>query len=69
MNSTIEQLQNILDDGPVWDGNLIDKSARTRLMEAGYVEKINGWNFLTKAGVLLCSNLRLLVDRQGRVPK
>lgn len=37
MGATIEQLKQIA-AGPVWDGNLISKYDRDRLVQAGYVE-------------------------------
>lgn len=38
-------------DGPVWDGNLIGKAARSWLVENGLAERASGFNFLTGAGV------------------
>jgi hypothetical protein len=34
-----------------WDGNLISKSARTRLVELGLVQQVDGWNIITAEGV------------------
>jgi hypothetical protein len=36
----------------VWDGNLISKAARDRLVKYGLVDRVGGFNFLTKAGII-----------------
>jgi len=36
---------------PVWDGNLISKSARTALCDHQLVDRFAGWNYITKLGV------------------
>jgi len=59
MTPAIEQLSQFV-HGPVWDGNLIGKGERDRLVEAGFVERVSGWNFLSSQGVALCVTLRLL---------
>lgn len=48
---TSETLMQLFVEGPTWDGNLIDKSARNILVEAGLCERWNGWNYLTQEGV------------------
>lgn len=35
-----------------WDGNLISKGERDRLVSLGYVDRMLGFNFLTRAGVV-----------------
>ena len=37
--------------GPTWDGDLISKMGRTELVDEGLADRLNGWNFLTRAGV------------------
>ncbi len=46
-----EALMQLFVDGPTWDGNLISKEDRNILVEAGFAERWNGWNFLTQEGV------------------
>lgn len=67
--TTIEQLQQLtakieqlrqLTAGPIWDGNLLSKTERDRLVAAGFVERVEGWNFLSAKGVEICVTLRLL---------
>ena len=36
----------------VWDGNLISKRARDRLVEYGIADRVEGFNFLTKTGIV-----------------
>lgn len=59
MNGTIDQLIQLA-KGPVWDGNLIGKTARDRLVVAGLVCRWGGWNFLTKDGIKYAVNLEIL---------
>ena len=42
------------------DEKLISKTGRDRLVKGGYVEKSNGWNFITKKGVLSLIALRYI---------
>jgi hypothetical protein len=59
MSDRTATLKHML-SGPIWDGNLISKSDRDALVEAGYVDRVMGYNFLTTAGVALCITLGLL---------
>jgi hypothetical protein len=43
-----------------WDGHLISKEARTRLVNAGYAQQAEGWNWLTKAGLEVLIHLGVL---------
>lgn len=49
-----EQLYSFLKFGPVWDGDLISKQARTDLVAYGLAGRREGYNFLTSNGVELC---------------
>lgn len=46
-----EVLMQLFVSGPTWDGNLISKSDRDELFDAGLCGRWEGWNFLTEAGV------------------
>ena len=46
-----ECLMQLFVEGPTWDGNLRSKSDRDILVEAGFAERWNGWNWLTQEGV------------------
>lgn len=59
----IEQLAQIA-RGPVWDGNLIGKTTRDILFDAGLIDRTRGWNFLSRKGVEICLTLGLLEARQ-----
>jgi hypothetical protein len=55
----IDALAQLFVNGPTWDGNLITKSGRDQLVEAGLAAKVGGgWNFLTIEGVLVASEWR-----------
>lgn len=43
-----------------WDGNLISKASRDRLVKNGYVKKVGGWNFITKRGIQALIALKLI---------
>ena len=61
MNGTIDQLIQLA-KGPVWDGNLIGKTARDGLVKSGLVDRSGGWNFLTKKGIEYAVNLKILKE-------
>ncbi|SFY18407.1 hypothetical protein SAMN04244548_02987 [Paracoccus pantotrophus] len=46
-----EVLMQLFVQGPTWDGNLVSKEERNSLVEAGFAERWNGWNYLTQEGV------------------
>lgn len=54
-----EQLRQLC-SGPVWDGNLLDKSARDWLFNNNCVHRADGWNFLSAAGVKLASTFGMI---------
>ena len=58
MTAEIEQLKQLTT--VTWDGNLVSKDARKRLVKRGYVRQSQGWNLLTKAGVKVLVDLGLL---------
>lgn len=45
---------------PTWDGNLISKTARDGLLSDGFIDRHRGWNFLSKRGVEVCDELKIL---------
>jgi len=46
-----EVLMQLFVQGPTWDGNLVSKSERGALVEAGLADRWDGWNYLTQEGV------------------
>ena len=46
--------------GPVWDGNLMSKSARDDLVKSGLVLRVAGWNVLSVEGVKTLYNIGFL---------
>jgi hypothetical protein len=63
----LEQLLQFL-ERPIWDGDLVSKGARDRLMQQGYVERIDGFNLLSSGGVHLLIQLgKLPTNRSDSV--
>ncbi|KIP99085.1 hypothetical protein RU07_20660 [Agrobacterium tumefaciens] len=52
--------------GPTWDGDLPSKSGRSDLVDKGYAERADGWNWLTASGTLLAINNGLGLRKEGR---
>lgn len=48
---TSETLMQLFVQGPTWDGNLVSKEERDRMVDAGLANRWNGWNYLTQEGV------------------
>lgn len=51
-----EVLAQMFMQGPVWDGNLVSKSGRDELLGRGFAMRVDGWQTLTKAGLLRAIN-------------
>ena len=47
--------------GPTFDGDIPSKSERDQLFEEGLVDRYDGWNWLTREGVLKC--LEIDIDK------
>lgn len=56
------QARNIYEEGSVWDGDLLSKTARDDLVKQGHVHKYNGYNVLTPAGVEWVRNVYAELD-------
>lgn len=54
----IEQLQQLCT--VTWDGNLISKPMRDRLVDVGYAKQMNGYNFITENGIIVLESLGLM---------
>lgn len=52
--------------GPIWDGNLISKSARDSLVDDGLLTRTKGFQFLTEKGVATLVELGLLHEDTWR---
>ena len=50
----IEVAWQLFRNGPTWDGNIISKAARDELHKLGYIDRLDGWQWLTREGVTLC---------------
>lgn len=55
-------------DGPVWDGNLISKEGRDRLVDKGLVERGCGYQWLTVLGIETARALGFTDWKTGRHP-
>ncbi len=51
MNEILEQLKQLRE--LTWDGHVLSKSHRDALYGRGYVQRVEGWNWLTVEGVKL----------------
>ena len=47
----VQLVRNDRQQRPTWDGNLISKTARTRLVRAGLADQHKGYNFPTLDGI------------------
>lgn len=61
----MEVLWQLFRNGPTWDGNVISKTARDELKVLGYIDRLHGWQFLTREGV----HLALVADYDVRKDK
>jgi len=49
MNANLDQLHQLLT--VTWDGNLISKTARDELVKNGLASRVQGFNYITEAGI------------------
>lgn len=49
-----DELYSFFINGPVWDGNVLSKAGRDRLVIQGLVKKFGGYQWLTDLGNLVC---------------
>lgn len=61
----IDTLWCLFRNGPTWDGNVPSKSGRDDLHERGLIDRYNGWQWLTRDGVLI--SLGLDFDRKKEI--
>lgn len=61
MRDTIWQLFR---NGPTHDGNMVSKSDRDLAVDAGLVDRAEGWNWLTYSGVTLALELGMGADSE-----
>jgi hypothetical protein len=55
-------------DGPVWDGNLISKEGRDRLVDKGLVERRHGYQWLTASGIDMAHSLKFTNWKTNKHP-
>lgn len=66
MRDTIWQLFR---NGPTHDGNMVSKRDRDLAVDAGLVDRAEGWNWLTYSGVTLALELGMGADSEkGKRP-
>lgn len=56
-SSAIAVLHQLFVQGPTWDGNIVSKSGRGELYRVGYCDRVQGFAFLTKEGMMLAVSL------------
>ena len=61
----MEVLWQMFRNGPTWDGNVISKTARDELKTLGYIDRLHGWQFLTREGM----HMALIADYDVRKDK
>jgi hypothetical protein len=65
----LELLCHMFFDGPVWDGNLIYKQARDKLVRRGLVQRSHGYNWLSLDGIDMAYILGFTKWKTDRHPR
>ena len=52
--------------GPTWDGNVPSKSGRDDLFDKGLIDRADGWQWLTRDGVMLALGMGLDHEKERR---
>lgn len=58
-SSVHEALWQMFKDGPIWDGDLVSKTARDWLVLNAMAARASGFNFLTDDGVEMAVSLEM----------
>lgn len=61
LTPTLEQLLHYR-FGPIWDGHVPSKADRDRLVDAGWITRSSGFQFLSPSGVTLLAKLGYLTE-------
>lgn len=63
--AAIDVLWSLFKHGPSWDGCLPSKTGRDQLVRLGMADRMDGWNWLTRDGII--SALAYRFDRRKAV--
>lgn len=63
----IEVLEQLFIRGPTWDGNIISKSGRDQLFDLKLASRVEGYSFLTAAGIRLALANRVDRKKENRI--
>ena len=64
-SNEIEVLEQLFMFGPTWDGNIVSKLGRDQLFDLKLASRVQGYSFLTPAGIRLALSNR--VDRKKEI--
>jgi hypothetical protein len=64
--NALEVMWQLFRDGPTWDGNICSKAGRGDLFEMGYAHRVNGWSYLTPAGMEFAVRVADFGDKKER---
>jgi hypothetical protein len=56
-SAAIAVLHQLFKSGPTWDGNIVSKVGRGELIKAGFADRVEGFAFLTREGVVLAASV------------
>lgn len=59
----LESLKCLFVHGPTHDGSVPSKAGRDELVKAGYADRLEGFNFLTREGVAVCVGTQWWKDK------
>jgi hypothetical protein len=54
-----EALCQLFVSGPTWDGNLVTKNGRNELINRGLAIRVEGWQQLTEAGLVMAISVNV----------
>ena len=57
MRGELAVLEQLFKTGPTWDGDIVGKSYRDRIIKKGWAERDDGWTYLTRDGVRHCVDI------------
>lgn len=61
-----EVLRCLFFHGPTWDGDVPSKSGRDELVDLGLVDRMDGWQWLTREGIDFSLTVMLLGEAKDK---
>jgi hypothetical protein len=64
---SMEVLWQLFRCGPTWDGDIVSKTGRDKLIDLGMAKRTEGWSYLTETGVLAALSVKMNQQKEKEI--